>query len=296
MENLRDMAVFVAVADKGSFAAAAKALSMSRPAVSRSIASLEEALEVQLLIRTTRLVTLSQVGATYLDDCRRILEMADLARSSARGRHGVVEGTLSITAPVVFGRLHVAPLLETFLTEHSEVTVRLALLDRVTHLEGEEFDVAIRIGRLEDTSQRALKVGEVRRVLVASPKYRARGLLLDSLSKLDKCALIAHRDARWHFRQGQRLVRPRMIVNDVPTCLDLARRGFGITQALSYQVGTQIAKGDLVEVLAEEGPPPIPVHVVLAHRERVPARTRAFVDHIVPGLRARAKAGWFVQP
>jgi DNA-binding transcriptional LysR family regulator len=292
MDRLEAMAIFVAVAERRSFSAAADARGLSRPSVSRAVASLEDAVGAQLLIRTTRRVSLSRVGERYLDDCRRILEAVAEADDSARGASVDPSGLLVLTAPVLFGRLHALPMLQRFLTAYPEVRARVLLLDRVTDLIEEGIDVAIRIGALPDSSQRAIRVGEVSRVCVVAPGYLARSGPLASLDDLPDHILVSHSHRpHWRLRGGKHPVEARIRVNDAQAAVDLAVRGFGITQVLSYQSGPAVARGELVRVLTGHEPEPLPVHLVTPPG-RTTARTRAFLDHAAVALREVAQGGW----
>ena len=282
------MAVFVAVAEELSFSAAARRLRMSRPAVTRAVGALEDAVGVQLLVRTTRKVMLSQVGERYLEDCRRILEAVTEAGDAARGSHSEPVGLLTITAPLVFGRLHVAPVMGSFLEAWPALSARLLLLDRVVNLVEEGIDVAIRIGDMPDSAQQAVRVGEVRHTLVGSPDYLARHGPPPDPGALRDHVLVSHSARRqWRFVGGAASLAPRATVNDAQTAVDMATAGFGLTQVLSYQCASAVSAGALVRLLPEHELPPIPVRIVWSAGRRVPARTRAFIDHAAEALRER---------
>lgn len=293
MDQLEAMRVFIGVAEHLSFSAAAKQRGMSRPSVSRTISALEDTLGAQLLVRTTRTVSLTQIGARYLDDCRRIVEAVTEAQDAARGSHATPTGRLSITAPVLFGRLHMMPVVQSFLDVHPAVEASVQLLDRVINLVDEGLDVALRIGTLPDSGLHAVRVGQVTRVVVGAPSYLAEHGVPQSVADLAMQSVVVHTAQRWwRFRDGQQSVQPRVVVNDAQAAIELVERGFGLTQVLSYQTGTSVARGTLTRVLIDDEADALPVHLVFAGARRVPARTRAFIDHATVALRALAAQGW----
>ncbi len=299
MDQHHTMRVFVAVAEHLSFAQAARALHMSRPAVTRAIASLEDKLGVELLVRTTRTVVLSQVGARYLEDCRRILEAVTEANAAASGSYTTPRGRLSITAPVMFGRLHVMPVIYDFLQEQPDVSVYALLLDRVVSLVNEGLDLGIRIGHLGDSTQMAIRVGEVHQIIIASPTYLAEHGTPHHPEQLKDHPLIAHtgtsRGLQWSFQGPTRIkipVTPRLVTNDIQSTVDMVEKHLGLTRVLSYQAGAGLARGRLTRILNDWEPEPVPVHLVYPGGRRIPARTRAFLDHATQALRARADTGW----
>lgn len=300
MDQLHTMRVFVAVAEHLSFAAAARALHMSRPAVTRAIAALEDRLGATLLVRTTRTVALSQVGARYMKDCKRILEAAAEADAAVSGSYTEPSGLLTLTAPVMFGQMHVMPVVRAFLDAEPRVCVRALLLDRVVRLVDEGMDVAVRIGHLRDTQQMAVKVGTVTLVVVGAPSYVRKHGAPPNPEALDEHALITHTGAlhkpTWRFGEGDGQVAvpiaSRVMVNQAQAALELAIDGFGLARALSYQAGPALADGRLLRLLTDWEPPPLPVHLVYPAGARLPARTRAFLDFATSALRARAASQW----
>lgn len=295
MDRYQTMRIFVAVAEGASFAAAAKRLGLSPPAVTRAVAGLEQRIGTLLLHRTTRIVRPTEAGQRYLVDCKRILAEIDEAEASAAGAHLVPKGQLSVTASVMFGRLHVAPLILDFLKSYPAVSVRTLLLDRVVDIIEEGIDVAVRIAHPQDSSLMAIRVGAVRRVLCASPAYlEAHGIpqlpadLADHATVAFASSLWAQ---EWSLGTGSKTeriaVRSRFSVNASEVAVDAAIAGHGITQALSYQVAQPVADGRLRIVLADFEPPPIPVQLVHAEGRRASARVRAFVDFAVARLRAQ---------
>jgi DNA-binding transcriptional LysR family regulator len=293
------MNVFVSVADNLSFSQAARALHMSRPSVTRAVAFVEEDVGAQLLVRTTRSVALTPAGELYLRDCRRILESVQEARDVASGSHAELRGEVVITAPTMFGRLHVLPVLEGFLTAHPEVRARALLVNRIVDLVDEGVDVGVRIGPLRRQSHMAARVGQVSSVVVASPGYLAGRDPITHPDDLSRHRIVSHLGAfhapRWGFAGGDVALEPTVAVNDTLAALELAERGFGVTRLLSYQAADALARGALVRLLPDYELDPWPVHLVYPAGRRVPSRTRAFLDFATDALRARAASNWRVR-
>jgi DNA-binding transcriptional LysR family regulator len=296
MDRLEAMRVFAAVAEGGGFAAASRALGMSPPAVTRAVAALEERVGTRLLTRTTRVVRLTEAGTRYLADCKRILSEVDEAEASAAGSHAEPRGTLNLTASVMFGRLYVAPVLFDFLAQHPRVVARTVLVDRIVDMMEEGMDVAVRIAHLPDSAFSAVRVGQVRRVVCASPDYlEQHGVprTLDDLERHEAIVFAPGPNATdWVFPVKGRNVslRPRtqLVVNTVEVTIAGAVAGRGLTRALSYQIAPELASGRLKIVLEEFEPPPLPIHIVHAEGRRAAARVRAFVDFAAKRLRANA--------
>lgn len=294
MDRLETMQAFVAVAEASGFAAAARRLGTSPPSITRAIASLEERLGTELFKRTTRTVRLTQAGARFLADCRRILAELEEAEQYASDLHGQLRGQLGVTASAMFGRLFVAPVVFEFLGMHPQASVRTVFVDRIVDIVDEGLDVAVRIAELPDSSLSAVRVGEVRRVLCASPAYLSRRGVPAKPGDLAEHATIAFgtgpAEPEWRFeRKGRRtVVRPeaRLVVNTVEVALAAALSGQGLTRVLSYQIEPEVRAGRLRVVLADFEPPPIPVHVVHAGGRRASAKVRRFVDLAVDRLRA----------
>lgn len=294
MDRFQRMAVFVAVAEREGFAGAARQLGLSPPAVTRAIAALEAQLGVRLLVRTTRHVRLTDAGARYLEDCRRILADVAEADDAAAGLGATPRGRLVVTAPVVFGRLHVVPAIVAYLERYPEVDVTAIFLDRVVNLLDEGIDVGIRIAHLPDSSLRAVAAGEVVSQVVAAPAYLKRRGRPAHPRDLAAHTLIGAGGVtpggEWRFREaGGALVtkiRPRFTVNSNEAAIDAAVAGFGITRVLSYQVAAHLAAGTLRTLLDDFAPPPVPVHVVHQEGRRVSAKVRTFVDFMAERLRA----------
>lgn len=290
MDRLDELTVLVTVLDSGSLAAASRRLRRSPPSITRALAALEDRVGARLVERTTRRLTPTEAGRSLAAQARAVLgAYAEAVRDAA---DAPARGTVRVTAPVVFGRRHVTPLVATFLDAHPAVTVDLVLADRNLDLVDEGLDVAIRIGRLADSSLLARRVGEVRQMLVAAPSYlAARG------SPHTPADLAAH-DAifsasrpvpiEWRFRDAARtrIVRlaPRLLVNEVEAALVAARLGRGIATALSYQVADDFAAGTLVRLLPDHEPPPVPVQLVTPGGRHMAPRVRAFLDHAAQAL------------
>jgi DNA-binding transcriptional LysR family regulator len=285
MDRLQAMKLFVAVAERRGFAAAARDLAISPSAATRLVAALESRLGIRLLQRTTRSVTLTDAGARYLESARRILEAVDDAERSARAEGAVPTGRLVVAAPVVFGRREVAPLLSEFLSRHPAVSGELTLADRVVNLLEEGVDVAVRIGFLEDSSLRVRTVGKTRRVLVASPRYlegrpalrRPRDLRAHALVQLT--ALSPTPEWRFPGRgEDERIAfRPALVTNSADAAIGHAERGGGIAMALSYQVAGPVRRGALRIVLPDHEPPALPIQLVYPASRLVSASLRAFI-------------------
>lgn len=292
MDRLHGMEVLVAVAEAGSFARAARHLSLSPAAVTRAIASLEDRLGVRLVHRTTRSLSLTEAGLRFLDSTRRLLADLEEAERSAAGATATPSGHLRLTAPLTFGRSHVMPVLAAFLREQSRVDAALVLLDRVANLVEEGFDLAVRIAELPDSTLVARRLGEVRRLLVASPAYLERRGLPRHPGELAQHEVIGSGfmfpGGEWHLVEGDRSravgIASRLVVNDALAAIMAAERGEGITGALSYMVAPQRATGELVVVLEEFTPPALPVHLVYPTSRLLAAKVRAFVDFAAPRL------------
>jgi DNA-binding transcriptional LysR family regulator len=285
MGRLEAFGMFVGVADHGGFAAAARALNVSPPAVTRGIAALESHLGVMLFHRSTRAVSLTDEGVRLLERVRPLLaELADAERQ-ARGARAEPSGQLYVTAPVAFGRLHVLPVVTELLDRHPGLDIRMMLIDRNVRIVEEGIDVAVRIGELTDSSLKAIRIGAVRQAIVASPAYLARHGAPDRPEALAGHNIIATTGPRaadqWRFgeRGGTRVtVKPRLLLNTVDSTIAAAEAGAGIANLLSYQAVEGLAAGRLIEILRPDAPARIPVHLLFeASRGKSPA-TRAFLD------------------
>lgn len=295
MDRLDTLRVFITVAEEAGFAAAARRLSLSPPAVTRAISALEERIGTRLLHRTTRTVRLTEAGRRFLADCKRILGELEEAEASAAGSQTELRGQLTVTASMMFGRLYVAPLVLDFLARHPHVVARTLLVDRVVDLVDEGIDVAVRIAHLQDSSLNAIRVGAVRRVVCASPGYLAEHGRPRTPAELPRFEAIVFSQTAsqqgWSFTSGSKVqtVTPpsRLSVNTAEVAIEAAVAGRGLTSVLSYQIAPELSRGQLELVLEDFEPPPIPIHVVHPEGRRANARVRAFVDLAVERLRAQ---------
>lgn len=292
MDRVDEWRVFQTVAAHRSFSRAASQLGRSPQAVTRAIAALEARLGTRLLHRTTRSVSLSDDGERYLERSRRALAELD-ALEAPPDVAAALRGTLSVTAPVLFGQLHVLPIVEAFLAAHDGVSVRLQLVDRVVSLADEGIDVAIRIGELPDSALRALQVGQVRTVVVGSPDYFERHPPPRAVESLTRHTCIGFAGTsplvdRWTFGGRSVRVQPRLVVNTAQAAIDAALHGLGVTRVLSYQVAHLVESDRLRVVLASAEPPPVPVQLVTLPGA-LPRIAATFHALAVTQLRARLR-------
>ncbi|WP_293700428.1 MULTISPECIES: LysR family transcriptional regulator [unclassified Sphingopyxis] len=292
MDRLLTLEMFVAVASEGGFAAAARKLNSSPPAVTRGIAALEGRLGTLLFHRSTRAVALTDEGAAFLEQARRILDDLAGAERELRGAAAEPRGQLYVTAPVMFGRLHVLPVVGALMAEHRELMVRMMLIDRNVRIVEEGIDVAVRIGPLADSALKAVRIGWVRQMLVASPAYLARRgapQVMADLAQHDLIGMMGPRAAgEWQLASGKWRLdpRPRLVLNTVDGALAAAEAGLGIANLLSYQLADAFAAGRLIALLTNERPPALPVHLLFEPaRARLPA-VRLFVE----AMTARGRA------
>jgi DNA-binding transcriptional LysR family regulator len=289
------MSILVAVAEAGSFSAAGRKLGAPLPTVSRKVAELEAHLRTRLLVRSTRKLTLTDAGASYLAACRQILDQVGEAERIATGEYSAPRGDLMVTAPIVFGRLHVLPVVNEFLASFPDINVRMMLSDRNMHLIDDHIDMAVRIGALPDSSMIATRVGSVRRVVCGSPGYLAEhGTPRRPADLADHACIsfdvLASR-AAWIFaspgrrREQSVSIRPRLTVNTAEAAVDAAVAGVGMTRVLSYQAARAVADGELRIVLEELEPEPMPVSLIHAEQGLLPLKMRSFLEFAVPRLR-----------
>lgn len=290
MDRLDELEIFIAILDSGSLAGAGRKLRRSPPAVTRALSALESRLGTRLVERTTRQLAPTEAGKRLAEQARRLLMDYDAAvREDAAAP---LRGLLRVTAPAVFGRRHVTPVVNSYLDRYPAMQVELVLNDRNLDLIEEGLDVAVRIGPLPDAGMVARRVGEVRRMLVASPDYLARRGSPKSLAELARHDVIfssgVAKAPEWRFRQGgrDRLVRltPRLTVNEIEAVLLAVKAGRGLARVLSYQVAEDLASGALLRLWPELEPAPLPVHVVVSSARHMAPKLRAFVDHAVAAL------------
>lgn len=298
MDRFDAMAVLLKVVEEGSFSAAGRSLGVPLTTVSRKVADLERHLGARLVVRSNRSASLTEAGQSYVAACRRILDAVAEAELAASGAFSVARGELTVTAPVVFGRLHVLPVVTEFLAAYPEVDLRLMLADRFLHLHDDHVDLAVRIGTLPDSSLMAARVGAVRLVTCASPAYLAamgRPVLPQDLSA-HRCITFGSfgKFDRWSFSapgaDSTVQVRSRLVVNTAEAAIDAAAAGLGVTRVLSYQIAAAHQAGLLEVLLQDFEPEALPVNLVFDAQGALPQKLRAFVDFAGPRLRARLAA------
>ena len=298
MDRMEAMSILLRAVDAGSLSKASRELGLPLATVSRKVSELEKHLGASLLVRSARGLAPTPAGQSFIEAARSILEQLADAERLAAGEYTAPRGSLVITAPVMFGRLYVLPVVTAFLRAFPQVNVKLVLTDRLAHLVDDQIDVAVRIGELPDSSLRAGRIGTVRRVVCASPAYLAEygmpgrpedlphhaAILADGLSSADA----------WLFGPGAAYAGPqsRFSVNSVEAAIDAATAGLGLVRVLSYQVAGHVRQGELAVILAAFEPAPPPVHLIYAGQARMPVKLRAFMDFATPRLRERlARAG-----
>ena len=295
MDRFEAMRTLVAAVDGGSLSAASRALGVPLPTVSRRVSDLEAHLRAQLVVRTSRKLLLTDAGRAFVATCRRVLDELDEAERAATGEYRVPRGELLITAPVMFGRLHVEPVVLDFLRTYPEINVRLVLADYFIDLAENQIDLALRIGELPDSSLIAAPLGSVHWVTCASPAYLERRGTPATPHDLTRHDCIAfeglYASNHWTFGGGKAPTTvsfaPRFAVNTALGAIDAAVADAGIARVLSYQVDQAITEGSLALILREFQPDPIPVHLVHAAAAMVPLKLRAFKDFAIQRLRDR---------
>jgi DNA-binding transcriptional LysR family regulator len=295
MDRLESMSSLLAAVEAGSLSGASRKLGMPLATVSRKVSELETHLRVRLLNRSSRRLTLTDAGRSYVAACKRILEDIGAAERAAAGEYSAPRGDLMITAPIVFGRLHVLPVVVAFIEAYPEIDVRLALADHVINLLEDHVDVALRIGELPDSSLVATRVGAIRRVVCASPRYFAeRGTpkIPGDLAGHDCITFGGLTSAQeWIFTIGKSAkpvaIHSRLVVNTAEAAVDAAVASIGITRVLSYQAAAALRAGALTLALRAFEPAPSPVSLVHAGQPLLPLKLRAFLDFATPRLKAR---------
>lgn len=295
MDRLDAMAIAVTVQELGSLSAAARRLRMPLPTVSRKLSDLETHLNARLFNRSTRRLTLTDAGETYISACKRILEDVRETEHTVSGEFTTPRGELVISAPIVFGRIHVLPVIAAFFEVYPEVTVRLSLSDRMVGLLEDHVDLALRVGELEDSRLIATRCGSTRRVVCGSPEYFSEhGTPKHPTDLASHAAVIfetiTSSDA-WVFAADRSEIavsmRRQLIVNTSEAAIDAAIAGVGVTRVLSYQIEHAVKAGTLVAVLKRFEPESLPISLVHDNQRRVPVKVRAFLDFAAPRLRAR---------
>jgi DNA-binding transcriptional LysR family regulator len=295
MDRFEAMSLFVTVTEKGSFSAASRALQVPLATLSRKVADLEALLGARLLLRTTRKLSLTDAGIAYVAAARRILEQVEDAEREAGGEFTTPKGELVITAPILFGRLHVLPIVTDFLSTFPEIQVRLLLADRNLHLIDDNVDMAVRIGALADSSMIATHVGTMRTVTCASPALLAGHGIPKTPHDLARMPCVTFDSPMpspgWRFRQPgshasiEVAIQPRLSVTTAEAAAEAAVRGVGVTRLLHYQVADSLERGALKLILKSFEPTPAPVHLVHASHGQMPVKMRRFLDFAAPRLR-----------
>jgi len=299
MNRLEAMSTLLAAVDAGSLSAASRKLGVPLATVSRRVSDLEAVLRTKLLVRTSRSLELTDAGRSYIVACRDILAAVDQAERTAAGEYAAPRGEIVVTAPIVFGRLHVLPVIVEFLMAYPDIDVRLVLTDRVTNFIEDHVNVALRIGALPDSSLIATRLGNVRRVVCASPAYLAahrpgpsRPIDLEGHACITFEGLMS--PTVWKFRNAKGeipvAIKSRLVVNTAEAAIDAAVAGVGITRVLSYQIAEALRARTLKILLGGFEPEPSPVNLVYAGQGLLPIKTRAFVDFAVERLRRQLGA------
>lgn len=299
MDRLGAMSVFVTVVEAGSLSAAGRKLKMPLSTVSRKISELESHMKTRLLIRSTTNLALTDAGKSYLAACKSIIESVDEAERQAAGEYSAPTGDLIIAAPIVFGRLHVVPIVAEFLEKYPDVDVQLVLEDRPLDLLENHIDLAVRVGELPDSRLIAVRVGEIRNVVCASPKYLKGHGTPDTPQELVSHDCINFTFAAlmspdvWTFRMGNSemsmRIRSRLVVNTAEAAIDAAIAGVGITRVLSYQVKKVAQSGALTTVLSKYESAPVPINLIYAGQRLLPLKLRTFLDFATPRFRIRLR-------
>jgi DNA-binding transcriptional LysR family regulator len=295
MDRLEGMSMVLAVAEAGSLSAAARRQKVPLATVSRKVSELEAHLRTKLFNRSSRALVPTDAGRSYIAAAKRILADVAEAERAASGEYTTPRGELNISAPVVLGRLHLQPVLAEFLAAFPEVDVQLGLRDQTVNLLEEQVDVALRIGALADSSLIAVRVGEIRRVMCASPAYlKSRGTPKspDDLSTHDCISYPPIQSPNiWRFQRDQTEyavpVRSRLVVSNTESAYDAACDGIGIAVVFSYHVADAIGSGQLTPLLGDFQPAPQPVNFVYSPNRFMPVKLRAFLDFALPRLKAR---------
>ncbi len=295
MDRLEAMSVIIAVTETGSFSAASRRLGTPIATVSRKVAELETRLKAQLFQRSSRRITLTDAGRSYIDACKRIIEQVDDAEREVSGEYRIPKGDLAVTTPWGLGHTHLLPIAVDFLTAYPDISLRLMLTDRVVNMVDENIDVAIRVGALPDSSMIATRIGSIRVVVCASPSYLAARGRPETLSDLRNhdCITIDDRSAptAWRFSNGGRAIavpiQSRLCVNTSEAAVLTAMAGVGLARVMSYKTDAARGAGTLAVVLDGFEPEPLPVHIVYAQRKPVPLKLRAFLNWVTPRLKAR---------
>jgi len=294
VDLMQAMKTYVTVVESGGFTAAARKLDISLSVVSRVVTEIEAHLGVRLLTRTTRVVRPTDTGATYFENCKRILGDVEDAELAAAGTHTSPRGQLVVTAPVLFGAMHVTPIVVDYLRRYPEVGVNCLLLDRNVNLVDEGVDVGVRLGELPSSSLQAIPVGRVRRVVCASPAYLKEHGLPRTPEDLARHTLIQVTGissmSEWRFvHQGESVpcrFSPRLATTTNDSAIAAAVAGLGLTRVMSYQIAGELWDDKLRVVMADYEPAPVPIHVIHREGRHAMQKVRAFLDLAIDTLRA----------
>lgn len=290
MDKIKALETFIAVADGGGFAAAARKLKTSAPSVTRIIGELEADLGIALLHRTTRVVSLTEIGKCYLSDAKQLINALVTADDNAKGAHGTPKGLLRITASNMFGQIYVMPVVVDYLNQYKDVTIETMFVDRVVNMIEEGLDISVRIGELGDSALMATKVGHVCPSICGCPSYFEKyGTPNKPEDLLNHQTIgLAHNNFsdNWVFANGQSVkLKHRLVVNDITSGIKAAKEGFGILRVLSYQIGPELDTGCVKTVLNDYAPTSLPIHVMHAQGRRTSAKVRSFVDLMAQSLK-----------
>jgi DNA-binding transcriptional LysR family regulator len=304
MDRLKAMSVIIAVTETGSFSAASRRLGTPVATVSRKVAELETRLKAEVFQRSSRRMTLTDAGRTYVEACRRIIEQVDDAERQVSGEYRSPRGDLVVTTPWGLGHTHLLPIAVEFLDAYPEIGLRLLLTDSVVDPVEENIDVAVRIGSLSESSMIASRIGSIRLVVCASPAYLAKRGRPQTPDQLRNHECIAINDVgssnAWKFRRGRRArlvpIQSRLIVNTSEAAVLAATAGAGLTRVMSYKMDSAKRAGSLELVLEAFEPEPLPVHIVYTPRNPVPLKLRAFLNWVTPRLKARLAFDDNLQP
>ena len=283
MDRLQTLEMFVAVAEQGGFASAAKKMCVSPPAVTRGILALEQRLGASLFHRSTRAVSLTDDGAVFLPKARQIIADIDDAERQLSGADSNPRGQYYVTAPVAFGRIHVLPVVTSLLEQHPDLDMRMMLIDRNIRMAEEGIDMAVRIGQLTDSTLIAIPIGQVRQKIVASPAYLAGHGHPGKPADLSDHQAIGSSGPRavseWRLGQKKTVrIKPRLLLNTVDSIVAAAEAGLGVANLLSYQVEESIRAGRLIEVLKPDDPIPLAINLLFERSRRSLPATRLFID------------------
>lgn len=290
MDRLEAMSIVLTAVEAGSLSAAGRRLGIPLASVSRKVSELEAHLGTRIFNRSGRQLTPTDAGAAYIASCRRILEEVEDAERTAAGEFRTPKGDLIVTAPIVFGRLHLLPVVVEFLRGFPEIDIRLVLADRLIDLLEDPVDVALRVGALPDSGLVAVRVGTIRKIVCASPAYLAAHGTPKTLDALRDHACVTFQgltsSGQWTFPVGSLTPRARLVVDTAEAAIDAAVAGVGITRVLCYQAAAAARAGALVPILEDIEPPALPVNLVHTGERLLPLKLRAFLDFAAPRVRA----------